>query len=362
MEQNDLLPKSNQSLIQKRLKNFKKSLIRTMAGLGTAAILLTGTGCDQTIKPDTTNPIIDKETDYTYQDTEPTVTTPTETEPTVTDKVGETEPVETNPVEQDGYVSDVANKIINNTKYEEYKAELETVNSTDMPFISSTNYSCYGTSFNPTNYDYFKTIYPNASEDEICYGTRVYTDFTIDNDLYVCFASMPRLNNIDDGNYVLKSLFRYDNISEDILNDLAFSKDNALDHTLILKSVIDNNSGILLAESVLNTNRAKLENLGIKNDARSFISFNGIKEDKSLKYCYIITESNGEKTLHHIEFPYGSESDISSEAYKDAYGFDGIRIDSNDQYTFLEELGKIDYIVTSSTNIDKMKQKEITLN
>lgn len=326
----------------------KQRLIAKLSALALAGSLTVGglTACDSLGVE--TQPQISKETQGTLHTPTTTVPETTAPETTMPEIVLPETPTE--------YVSDAAKNLFNSAEYLGQKAEL--VEAHQYASVQAKK-SAYGTSFNPTNYDYFKTIYPNATEEEICYGTKVYTDFTVDDDLYVCFASKPRLNGINDGNHTLYSLFKYENLAKDVLNDLELSKDNTLNHSLLLKHIIENNAGIQLTESLVTSNGLQLGNLDIINTARKFLSFNGANNDK--KYCYIIAENNEEKTLYYLEFPY-TEEEKAEDVYKQKYGFDGVGIGYDNQYTNLEKIGALDYIITSNVTFDKMIEKEITLN
>ena len=278
MGNNDLLPKS---LIQKRL-NLKKSLIRTMAGLGTAAILFTGTGCDQTIgTTETVDPIINRETEYLYQDTEPTVTTPIETEGAETSQ-GEREPV----------VIESYNDIVSSGKLEEYQQIFEAEQASPYETMA------YGTRFNPTCYDYFRNLYPEATDDEISKYTRIYFEFVSDNDLYVALSSsvrMQKMEGIPNG-IEQYSFLKFENIGEyeEKLND---SNNDVFKHSILLNEVMNNYNYDIMAETSALNNSFSYIKLGfnqsdlLPNIKKSTTNINGYNELTGKKYFYFVAPS-----------------------------------------------------------------------
>lgn len=234
MEQNDLLPKSNQSLIQKRLKNFKKSLIRTMAGLGTAAILLTGTGCDQTIKPDTTNPIIDKETSQM---------------PTL-EKYKEKE-----------YTSSIGKSLLTSNEAKEKENEFNTWYKENevggLDFLKMFN----DLDLHPLCYDFFRDYYGgNITNEEINKKAKIACQFVDEeNNLYVQYYFSNKTNGLNDDfdDFISKFnivLLKFD-LSQEIAQDLINSglSQNNIKNLTLLQYIVNNFNYEVVSKEICNS-------------------------------------------------------------------------------------------------------------
>lgn len=334
--QNDLLPKSSEenSLLRKLLnqsKNLKKSLIRTMAGLSTAAVLLTGTACDTT-QLDTTTPVIDKVTEDTHQSTEPVETNSVETEPIQ--------------IEQK---SDLAKELYGVDTYKQYEDEY---NAYINHYNGKSLGGGYGLSFSPINYDYFRNLFPNKTDEELLDNVCISFYAISDNDLYIAFTAMANLGsdklNVND-RYI--SLFKYADLDDEIIEEL--KKENSLDLILLLNYVVSNNIPELLAQNLNNYNKMD----------RSYVQFyvNGLDKENSEKECFYFEKKNNNIEMHVAEVGYGSQEDIDlfNKFSERESKLPALRINEDDQLR-IEKICDIDYMKKYSANFNNTFKYNIT--
>ena len=290
---------------QKIVDAIKSPKIKKQAlVLFVSAVMLTSAGCGE-ITPETqeTNQIIHENTESEYAET------------SVLEKYEDVE----------GYVSDLANEILNDPKYPEYKA---TYNEEKQ-----TRFDCYGTSLNPTCYDYYHKLYPNATDEEILNLTRVYAEYygETDNSLYVVMVSSPLLSdNVElgaDDSISLKSsrlytLFYFENLLPEEQRDLIITAQNKdiLNHSLLLNSIFKNNKYTVLAENL--NNRVDISNkhfvLGGKGTARFSIST--LQNQKKYNYTFAIDPENN-ISLYYCE---AELTDFDKEWRENSHKVEGI--------------------------------------
>lgn len=266
----------NHSPITNKLFNekTKKAFIKGLSAAAASAMLLTSAGCGF-LPPDTTD------TTEISKDTQP--------DHKVTSPLDEFAHVE-------GYVSDLANDIINDPKLEEYKQDFE-----DTKITAGT----YGTKYNPTNYDYFHKLYPNATDEEILKYTKVHYEFygTAENSLYVIFISHPDLSDNVSGDpsylerYLVYSLIEYTGLTKEEQRDLIKSIEdkNFLHHSLMLNKISNNKNYKVLAENLRGITQVRKSSLGFYEEGLTDITFatTDAKNDRKLIYSLIKDESTG---------------------------------------------------------------------
>lgn len=248
----------------------KKSFIKGLSAAAVSAILLTGAGCDMLPSDTTDTTQISKDTEPNYK-----VTSPLEEFAHV-----------------EGYVSDLANDIINDPKFEEY-------NKIDV------SHGTYGTEINPTNYDYFHKLYPNATDEEILKYTRVHYEFygSAENSLYVIFISHPDLSENVSGDpksverYLVYSLIEYTGLTREEQRDLIKTRKEggSVTHSLMLNKILNNKNYKVLAENLRGITQVRKSSLGFNEEGLTDMTFatTDIKNDRKLIYSLIKDESTG---------------------------------------------------------------------
>jgi len=302
-----------------------------MAGLGAAAMIATSAGCDML--------------------------------PFETEKGTETEfnLVETTPNDKyenvEGYVSDVANEVINDPTYLDGKQKFEEM--FDF-YLNNGSYSpdCYGTDDNATCYRYFNKLYPNASNKEILYNTRVFYEMygTRENSLYVIFVSSPKLSDnvqmgTDEWIYpfeitMVYSLLEFPNLTVEEQRDLIKSNkdDDIYTHSKILHKILNSKEYKVLAENLHNLNYTLNRQLGLNIKGSSKYSIYNYNPLTNKKENYTITTNVDNPdllTLYYAEADYTKYDKYQEEISPKVEGISEVVLNSNEE---LKNITKYDLL------------------
>lgn len=273
--QKNLLSNERDSLLKRlsnnlKNKNLKKSLIRTMAGLGTAAILLTSTACDESsINYEDTNPTIENtehvntDTNNINKETENTDTTIETITPNIDNNSDSSYEIPSlTKYKAKDYTSTIGKSLLNNneakTKEKEFKTWYKDNEISGLSFDKMFN----DLNLHPLCYDFFREYYgDNATDTEIQQKAKIACQFVdVDGNLYVQYYFLNNSNDLEtEIAWVMgkfnSALLKF-NLPKDVSNDLVnsgLSQDNAK-NLILLKYIVNNYDYEVLAKEIYNNN------------------------------------------------------------------------------------------------------------
>ncbi|MBQ7294247.1 MAG: hypothetical protein IJW79_10975 [Clostridia bacterium] len=241
--------------------------------------------------------------------------------------------------------------IVKSGKFEEYLQIFESERRHEID-------GAYGTRFNPTCYQYFRNLYPEATDDEILKYTRVYFYFVLEDSIYVALTSSTRLQKMESVSkkseqYTLLRVDGVGELTEKLINsNVDFLCEDTLRHSIILNEVLNKYDYKVLAETSCNVVGFNYYNLGF-TQSEEFpnlgmipISISGFNKETNRKYFYFVTTSHPSKRY----FYYAEADEFYTPKDKD-YFLDFVLFSGNEKIS-TRKIGDVVYFNSYYEDVD----------